>query len=145
MTKKSEPSDTGGYGKPPERTQFKPGRSGNPNGRPRKTTTFKDDVEAEMCSKIMMSVNGKPLKITKRRAMVKVQINEALKGNLASTKLLFNTIQHLQCDEPDDLDPLLKEFQERNHQMTNRSGEDEDSTTLAGNQSSTHERGEKPE
>ena len=29
-----------GYRKTPKHTQFKPGQSGNPKGRPRKSTTF---------------------------------------------------------------------------------------------------------
>lgn len=32
---KTKKTDDVGYGKPPKRTQFKPGQSGNPKGRPR--------------------------------------------------------------------------------------------------------------
>jgi hypothetical protein len=36
-----------GYGKPPKHTQFKPGKSGNPQGRPKGTKNLKTDLIAE--------------------------------------------------------------------------------------------------
>jgi len=45
MSKKKEKA---GYGKPPKDTQFKPGRSGNPNGRPKKKQTSAASVLQEV-------------------------------------------------------------------------------------------------
>ena len=40
-----------GYKKPPLDTQFRPGQSGNPGGRPRKLPTLRSDVEEELVGK----------------------------------------------------------------------------------------------
>lgn len=39
--------DKVGYGKPPRRSQFKPGQSGNPNGRPRRSPDAIDKLISE--------------------------------------------------------------------------------------------------
>jgi hypothetical protein len=41
-----------GYGKPPHKNQFKPGRSGNPKGRPKGLRNFTTDARAMLKSKV---------------------------------------------------------------------------------------------
>lgn len=41
-----------GYGKPPKRTQFKKGKSGNPKGRPKGAKGVKASLKRELESKI---------------------------------------------------------------------------------------------
>lgn len=78
MPKKEQPRYEVGYGKPPHHSQFQRGQSGNPNGRPKKSTTFDDDLDAELRSLIPVLDAGKPRKITKRRAIVKPHVNRAI-------------------------------------------------------------------
>ncbi len=54
-----------GYGRPPEATQFKPGRSGNPNGRPKGAKSEDTIVRSVMHRKVALksrrqSPEGRP-------------------------------------------------------------------------------------
>ena len=44
-----------GYGRPPTWTQFRPGRSGNPNGRPKKGSSNKDLMARETLEQKIVS------------------------------------------------------------------------------------------
>jgi hypothetical protein len=137
MTDNNQNEYAVGYGKPPKRTQFKPGQSGNRDGRPRKTVTFVDEVQAEMNSKMDATENGKRIKLTKLRAMIKQLIINAINGNLGSAKLLFNCLQQNQPGEQGNLVAMLNAFEERNRQLAYPPAEGELSTDLRKNQPPT--------
>lgn len=48
-----------GYKKPPRHTRFKPGQSGNPNGRPRKKVTLAESIQKELNTRITVNEGGK--------------------------------------------------------------------------------------
>lgn len=48
MSRKSDDEYEVGYGKPPQRTQFKKGQTGNPKGRPKGATTFAEAAMREL-------------------------------------------------------------------------------------------------
>jgi hypothetical protein len=66
-----------GYGKPPLKSRFKPGQSGNPTGRPKGTVSFRADFAAELAE----LVSEGPATCTKSRAIVKKLIAEAMSGD----------------------------------------------------------------
>jgi hypothetical protein len=144
MVDENHSKHTVGYGKPPKHTQFKPGQSGNPKGRPRKSTTFDDDVETELRSAVIVLEGGKRRKMTKRRAIAKQHVNKALGGDVRSTELLLNSRRQGRFDQQDNLGALLEEFREKNRRLqTNRVAEEDTSSGLANSTSSTHTEGEK--
>lgn len=77
-----------GYKHPPREHQFKPGQSGNPKGRPKKNKTFKEEISKELDELIYIQENGQKKQITKRRALAKKIINEALSGKTSATKII---------------------------------------------------------
>jgi hypothetical protein len=81
-----------GYGKPPKHTQFKPGQSGNPKGRPKGTANLATDLEEELSERILVTEGGKQSQITKQRAMLKTLFAKALKGDTRAASVLLNLI-----------------------------------------------------
>ena len=57
----NEKSKDIGYGKPPKRSQFKKGKSGNPKGRPAGKKNFATYLDTMLKSKVPISENGKTL------------------------------------------------------------------------------------
>jgi len=78
-----------GFRKPPEQYQFKPGRSGNPNGRPKKTKDMEKLLEAELNKTLKMTENGQIKTVTVREAFVKSVINAGLRGDRDARRMVF--------------------------------------------------------
>jgi hypothetical protein len=96
-----------GYKKPPRQTQFKPGQSGNPTGRPKKRTSFAESIEKELNTRITVNEGGERRKITKLQAIAKQQTNKALNGDLKATALLMRAIEPRESEQIDNPSPLL--------------------------------------
>ncbi|MBN4060340.1 hypothetical protein JYT11_00685 [Planctomycetaceae bacterium AH-315-I19] len=83
-----------GYGKPPKVTRWKTGESGNPNGRPKKTRDIEKLFARELDATIRITEHGQTKTITKREALVKTMINDALKGNKQAYRIVLNVMQN---------------------------------------------------
>jgi hypothetical protein len=81
-----------GYAKPPTKTQFKAGKSGNPKGRPKGVKNLATDLEEELSEKLLVTEGGKQFAITKQRAMLKALVAKALKGDVRAAGTLLNLI-----------------------------------------------------
>jgi hypothetical protein len=79
-----------GFGKPPRSTQFKPGQSGNPAGRPRGAKNFATAIEEELQARVTVTENGKRRRISKREIIAKHLVNKAASGDLRAIPLLLN-------------------------------------------------------
>tara|TARA_R110002111_G_scaffold137013_14_gene202753 strand:+ start:778 stop:1179 length:402 start_codon:yes stop_codon:yes gene_type:complete len=84
-----------GYGKPPKSGQFKLGQSGNPKGRPKGAKNFKTELEEELLEKIQIKEQGKFLKVSKQRAMLKAMTARAVQGDARAATVLANMIYRL--------------------------------------------------
>ena len=85
--KTPEPYEVG-YGKPPKANQFKPGQSGNRKGRPKKPKNTVPHIKDELDQTITITENGKKHRITKRAAIYKRLVNDALKGDARKIELV---------------------------------------------------------
>ncbi|MHC9419675.1 DUF5681 domain-containing protein [Sphingomonas citri] len=69
-------------GDPPREYRFKSGESGNPRGRPKGSKNFATLIRRELDSKVTGTSDGRTVTMTKREAMAKRMVNEAVKGDL---------------------------------------------------------------
>src|SRR5262249_45068785 len=69
-----------GYGRPPAETRFKPGVSGNPKGRSKKTPSFSDVTEQVLNEHVEMRVGDQVLRMSNRQALVRSAFRQALAG-----------------------------------------------------------------
>ena len=76
---KSETYDIG-YRKPPKATRFKPGKSGNPRGRPRGAKSLKNLIDHELSQKVVIRDEGGRHTVAKREVVAKQVVQKAVKG-----------------------------------------------------------------
>ena len=85
-----------GYGKPPRHTRFKPGRSGNPRGRPSGSKNLSTLLNEVLNEPVIVAENGGQRKISKRRAIIKQLVNQSAKADLRATKILLDILQEIE-------------------------------------------------
>ena len=85
-----------GYRRPPRASQFRPGQSGNPEGRPKGSKNFSTAIQAELDSRIVATENGKRRKISKRTAVAKQLVNKAVSGELRAIPVLLNEMRQIE-------------------------------------------------
>jgi len=82
-----------GYGRPPEAGRFRPGQSGNPNGRPSRRSKPMPQMFAllgeGLRQKVRVEQNGRSREILVLQAIVQRVINTALKGDLKAIEFIF--------------------------------------------------------
>ena len=94
-----------GYGKPPRHSQFQPGQSGNPKGRPRGSKSPFTLLREELQRKVTLRENGTVTTVTKLEAIMKRVVADTLSGKASQTKLLFALLHVFEAQDatiPDD-------------------------------------------
>lgn len=86
-----------GFAKPPKSAQFRPGRSGNPKGRPKGSPNLGKVLVAELEQRIEVNDHGRRQKLSKGQIMVRQVVNKAVSGDVkafnVATDLLRKTGQ----------------------------------------------------
>lgn len=80
-----------GYRKPPAHSRFKPGASGNPNGRPKGSLNLATVLQKALRERVTITENGKRRKITKLEATMKQLTNKAVTGDMRAMGQLIST------------------------------------------------------
>ena len=74
-------SRTVGYGHPPVHARFKPGKSGNPKGRPRGSRNLRTIIQDALTTKVVLRQGQGKRSISKLEGIVLRQVDDALKGD----------------------------------------------------------------
>lgn len=95
-------SDSVGYKQPPKGYQFRPGQTGNPNGRPKGTRNFKSDLREELSEITSFREGGRDISISKQRALIKRVVASAIDGDARSIATLMSFCARAFGDDGDD-------------------------------------------
>jgi hypothetical protein len=81
-----------GYGRPPRSTQFKPGQSGNPRGRPPKNKDIQAILRDTLFSPMTVRENGRTRTLPKVEVFLMLLVKDALKGDAAAAARLLRLL-----------------------------------------------------
>jgi len=99
MPGKKDNDDEVGYRKPLRHSQFTPGRSGNPKGRPRGSRNASTLLDEALKERVTVSENGRRRKVTKLEVILKQLVNTAAKGDHRATRLLLEWTERLELTD----------------------------------------------
>src|ERR1700730_574149 len=80
-----------GPGRPPLRTRFKKGQSGNPGGRSKKQLSAL--LADALHEPVLVTIDGERRKITKREAVVHQLVDKSTSADLRATKMLLDMMK----------------------------------------------------
>jgi len=109
-----------GYGRPPKANQFKPGKSGNPKGRPKGSLNLVNDLAAELSELITVREDGRTRRISKQQALIKSLLAKGIQGEVraaAAVLALYARVNVEGIDDQNSIDDaelaILKRFAPR--------------------------------
>jgi hypothetical protein len=85
-----------GYGKPPHRTRFQKGQSGNPRGRCSGSKNLSSLLSEALNEPVVVAENGGRRKISMRQAIIKQLVNQSAKGDWRAAKLLLDILRDIE-------------------------------------------------
>lgn len=88
-----------GYKQPPKGTQFKPGVSGNPKGRPKGSVSLATVLKKALMERVEIRENGRTRTVSKLEVVAKQLVNKAAGGDMRATQFLAGLIA-LYAPEP---------------------------------------------
>lgn len=92
-----------GYAKPPRKTRFEKGKSGNPAGRVKGSKNVSKLLLEALGEPVVINENGERKRITKGEAMIKQLVNKGASGDARSIQLLLAEMRsRLESELPPD-------------------------------------------
>jgi hypothetical protein len=99
-----------GYGKPPHRTRFVEGQSGNPRGRPAGAKNIKTLLNKALNQLVIVTENGGRRKVSKREAIVTQLVNRSAKADFKAIQILLGMLRDIEGDtDPHPSEPAFTE------------------------------------
>lgn len=94
MRKPPKPQDgyNVGYGRPPKHTQFRPGQSGNPKGRPKRDKSLTSLLAAILSETMSIVENGKERRVSRLEALARTIAARAIKGDVKAMGTLLSLV-----------------------------------------------------
>lgn len=109
MTDRKKDDYEVGYRKPPKKTRFKPGQSGNPKGRPKGARNFHTVFAEELASSVSIMEEGRARRVSKREVVAKQLVNKAAAGDPKATALLLAAARQFESTEEDTHREVLEQ------------------------------------
>jgi hypothetical protein len=89
-----------GYKNPPRHTQFKPGQSGNPAGRPPASRNLRTELIDELGEEVILREGNRDVRLTRQRAIVKKLVAAAIAGDIRAITAVANLHGRVLGNEP---------------------------------------------
>lgn len=90
-----------GYGKPPKSTQFKPGQSGNPKGRPKGRKTLASILDGLLFETMQIRENGRVRNVPYIEVALMQMRKEAVKGDRKALEFLIRITSQMAASGKD--------------------------------------------
>jgi hypothetical protein len=118
-----------GYRRPPKASQFKPGQSGNPRGRPKRSLDPCARFERIVTDTVEVRIANRTCKIPRLEAVFMTILNKALKGDLKASMFIYKAVKELGLFKPrpqqlivDDLNRLTPEELDKLEELLSKVG-----------------------
>ncbi len=90
-----------GYGRTPMNTRFRPGRSGNPRGRPKGVRNVETILREELFAPVIIVEKGRRKKVARFTALLRRLMEKGFAGDARSAFRLIELAMRLTSDRPD--------------------------------------------
>jgi hypothetical protein len=96
-----------GYRRPPQGSRFKPGRSGNPKGRPKGARNLKADLTALMKRRVAIREDGELRQVSRQEAMLLSLFEKAVRGDVKASGQLIAMLMKMEAHETAPSEPAV--------------------------------------
>ena len=90
-----------GYGRPPKATRFRPGRSGNPKGRPKAVQRPADILRKRLNRTVVVQEHGQKRRMTFWEVILGGVVNDAARRDPKAIQMLLSLMRQLNLAEPE--------------------------------------------
>jgi hypothetical protein len=102
-----------GYRKPPRRTQFKKGKSGNPAGRPKRAPGLRDTLDQLLGKPLTVNTADGPRLVPTGQLLLQAGIKKALSGNVQAIKAIIELAER----QGVGMTPETRELESGDHEV----------------------------
>jgi hypothetical protein len=111
--KHNRPDYEVGFGRPPKATRFKPGKSGNPRGRPKGSRPVGAVLQQILGRRVAVTENGRTRRVPMVEVILRQLANDAMRSEPSAVELMLSLVdRYAQAPEAElSIDQLLEEDQ----------------------------------